>query len=339
MLRHLDLPIAILRFGIASLIIVACLPLLSLLPPLVQNDSRVLSVHDKNTTEESTLVFSDSPNVVTAGLTNGTSQASQTIDSVMDSTWNGIHKGSVGLYNGLRQIGSFSATTIKTCAVSTWKGALIVSDFVESGAYYLFNNLKNSAIFITRIPGYASKQIARIPSLYTYLRPSVYAQTATIEPLRSDTVQKYNLSPNMQPNNESGNPSASSSLWPINGRITAGFGVPHRPFQLYHTGIDISSGHQSGATAVKPFRSGIVEEVVWSRYGLGNHVVVSHGNGLTSVYAHLSSVAVSKKQPVNTSTILGQEGTTGLSTGTHLHFEIRENGKAVNPKDYIQENP
>jgi murein DD-endopeptidase MepM/ murein hydrolase activator NlpD len=125
-------------------------------------------------------------------------------------------------------------------------------------------------------------------------------------------------------------------IWPIHGAITTQFGVPHWPYQPTHTGLDISSGRSSGATAVTAFKPGIVVEAVRSNYSLGNRVVVDHGDGLTSVYGHLYSISVHAGQEVGTSSILGFEGSTGASTGTHLHFEIRVNGQSVNPKPYIK---
>jgi len=80
-------------------------------------------------------------------------------------------------------------------------------------------------------------------------------------------------------------------------------------------------------------------DVVVSKKGLGNHVVVDHGNGVTSVYGHLASIAVKVGQDVDTTTTIGQEGTTGVSTGTHLHFEIRVNGQATNPYRFISGKP
>jgi murein DD-endopeptidase MepM/ murein hydrolase activator NlpD len=72
----------------------------------------------------------------------------------------------------------------------------------------------------------------------------------------------------------------------------------------------------------------------WSG-GYGNLVVVDHGNGLSTAYGHMSSIAVSSGQSVAQGTVLGGMGTTGNSTGVHLHFEVRVNGSAVNPLGYL----
>jgi murein DD-endopeptidase MepM/ murein hydrolase activator NlpD len=131
----------------------------------------------------------------------------------------------------------------------------------------------------------------------------------------------------------------SDPVWPIHGAITTNFGVPHWPYQATHTGLDISDGQASGVTPVKPFRPGRVVDVVASGSGLGNHVVVDHGQGVTSVYAHLASISVKVGQKVAQGTTLGLEGSTGASTGTHLHFEIRVHGRAADPHRFINGQP
>jgi len=127
--------------------------------------------------------------------------------------------------------------------------------------------------------------------------------------------------------------------WPLNGQITTLFGVPHRPFQDKHTGMDISTGQRRGTAEIKPFKPGIVTEAIYSSKGLGNHVIVDHGNGLTSTYAHLNSINVQSGQPVTKTTVLGYEGTTGVSTGPHLHLEIRVNGVPTDPLQHIPGRP
>ncbi len=131
----------------------------------------------------------------------------------------------------------------------------------------------------------------------------------------------------------------SAPQWPLHGAITTEFGVPELPYEAIHTGLDISDGRVPGITPIKSFRPGQVLETIRSNGGLGNHVIVDHGSGVTSVYGHLNSIAVEVGQMVDIATILGYEGTTGASTGNHLHFEIRVNGRAANPHQFITGNP
>lgn len=132
---------------------------------------------------------------------------------------------------------------------------------------------------------------------------------------------------------------SSLSAWPLHGMITTEYGEPHRPWQTTHTGIDISSGQPSGRASVSPFREGTVTAAVRSSIGYGNHVIIDHGNGLTSLYGHMERLSVSPGQHVQIGDIIGYEGSTGTSTGTHLHFELEQDGRPINPRRYLAGNP
>lgn len=131
---------------------------------------------------------------------------------------------------------------------------------------------------------------------------------------------------------------STSAVWPMRGKVTADFGVPHMPWQHKHTGIDISSGKRGGAS-ITTFKKGTVSSTVYSGSGLGNHVIVDHGDNITSYYSHLSKINVKEGQTVAPGDVLGVEGNTGVSTGPHLHLEIRVNNKPVNPRQFIRGNP
>lgn len=126
-------------------------------------------------------------------------------------------------------------------------------------------------------------------------------------------------------------------LRPVSGRVTSPFGNRVHPIfkrTIFHSGIDF--GMPMGAQ-VKASNSGKVIYVGWYG-GYGKVVIIDHGkvNGVpvTSLYAHLSSYRVSNGASIYKGQVIGNVGTTGYSTGPHLHFEIRENGKPVNPKKY-----
>jgi murein DD-endopeptidase MepM/ murein hydrolase activator NlpD len=125
-----------------------------------------------------------------------------------------------------------------------------------------------------------------------------------------------------------GAPSSSGLVWPVNGAITSGFGPR---WGRMHEGLDIAGG---SGTPIAAAAGGTVI-VAGPQGGYGNLVVVDHGGGLSTAYAHLSSIAVSTGQAVGQGTVVGGMGTTGNSTGVHLHFEVRVNGGAVNPLGYL----
>ena len=88
-------------------------------------------------------------------------------------------------------------------------------------------------------------------------------------------------------------------------------------------------------TPIYAAKGGTVISAGWNNGGYGNLVIVSHGDGLTTAYAHMSQVIASVGQDVGAGTLLGLEGSTGNSTGPHLHFETRVGGTAVNPRQFL----
>ncbi len=115
-------------------------------------------------------------------------------------------------------------------------------------------------------------------------------------------------------------------IWPAAGIITQGY-------SFYHKAIDIASG---GGGPILAADSGVVTASGWDSSGYGNRVIVDHGNGSRTLYAHLRVLNVSEGQSVNRGDILGEMGSTGRSTGTHLHFEIRQDSVLLNPMDYLR---
>ena len=102
----------------------------------------------------------------------------------------------------------------------------------------------------------------------------------------------------------------------------------NQDFSFFHRGIDFEA--ETG-DSIKAIKAGKVVEADYTRDGYGNTILIDHGNGLTSRYAHLSKIEVKAGQAVTTNTDVGQVGTTGRSTGSHLHLEIRQNGFPLNP--------
>lgn len=99
-------------------------------------------------------------------------------------------------------------------------------------------------------------------------------------------------------------------------------------YALFHPGVDFGG---TLGTSIKPVKAGEVVEAQYSNVGYGNTVVINHGKGLTSRYAHLSKIEVNEGDNVTTNTEIGLMGKTGRATGSHLHLEIRQNGIPLNP--------
>jgi murein DD-endopeptidase MepM/ murein hydrolase activator NlpD len=116
-------------------------------------------------------------------------------------------------------------------------------------------------------------------------------------------------------------------VWPTQGVIT-------QRFSWYHTGIDIANRATPNVLAAD---SGTVVVAGWpDGYGYGNRVVIDHGNGYRTRYAHLQKIYVTVGQTVARGNAVGQMGSTGRSTGTHLHFEIMRNGVFLDPLSILQ---
>lgn len=124
-----------------------------------------------------------------------------------------------------------------------------------------------------------------------------------------------------------GVPSSSGFIWPVNGVLTSGFG--YRWGRL-HAGIDISA---PAGTPIHAAASGTIIFAGWMG-GYGNMVIIDHGGGIATAYAHMSSIWMSGGS-VGQGASIGGVGTTGSSTGNHLHFEVRVNGQAVDPMGYL----
>jgi murein DD-endopeptidase MepM/ murein hydrolase activator NlpD len=124
------------------------------------------------------------------------------------------------------------------------------------------------------------------------------------------------------------------SAWPVNGRLMGGYGVRSDPFSgegAMHTGVDISAPQ---GTPVKVTADGIVIHAGWNG-GYGRCVIVDHGNNYQTWYAHLSRMDVIEGQEIRQGEILGAVGTSGRSTGSHLHYEVRIGSTPVNPYRFL----
>lgn len=132
--------------------------------------------------------------------------------------------------------------------------------------------------------------------------------------------------------------STGSFMWPITGRINSGFGRRFHPIHhrtIMHTGLDIGGPNHGSIHAADG------GQVIWAGWkgGYGKAIMINHGNrgghNLVTLYGHLSSIMVSNGSSVSKGQVIGLEGSTGYSTGPHLHFEVRINGAPVNPLNYL----
>lgn len=153
----------------------------------------------------------------------------------------------------------------------------------------------------------------------------IVSETVTKEPVNK-VVMKGTKS---RPSKVVASRGSGTFIWPTRGRISSRFG---QRWGRLHAGIDIAN---SKGTPIYAAASGTVTFAGYSG-SYGKLVKISHGNGLETRYGHMSSIAVSSGSKVKQGQLIGYMGSTGRSTGSHLHFEVRVNGKAVNPLKYLK---
>ena len=131
---------------------------------------------------------------------------------------------------------------------------------------------------------------------------------------------------------------SNSFVQPLSGSITSGFGIRNDPFsgkKARHEGTDIAAAKGSEIIAAA---GGTVSFVGYEEDGYGKYLKINHGNKVMTLYAHCSKILVSKGDTVTAGQTVALVGSTGQSTGNHLHFEIRIDGKAVNTMWYLNYN-
>ena len=125
-------------------------------------------------------------------------------------------------------------------------------------------------------------------------------------------------------------PSVGGLMMPANGPVTSYFGYRYHPilhFTRFHAGVDIGAGWGSPIVAAA---DGQVVGAGWSG-GYGREVQIAHGSGIVSLYGHMSEIVAQPGSFVHAGQLIGYVGSSGLSTGPHLHFEVRQGGTPVNP--------
>lgn len=303
-----------LRFFAVGTLVIVCILLLPFLPHLLWIDPKVQAAGSTSA--------NDSPNAITRGMFNGADGLDRVASSTEQTVSNSFRAAANTVASSATKSGRFVANSVVSGVSLTGRAADGSVRFVARGTATVFRSMAN-----TSVVGAVIRPGDKMPVAVAEKDEPILAQAG-----KSNPIEAVNSQPAAQPQNE-------EASWPIRGTVTTEFGVPHWPWQPTHTGIDISDQKPSGTTPIHAFKSGVVKETIRSRSGLGNHVILEHSGGLTSIYAHLSAITVKIGQEVNESTILGYAGSTGASTGTHLHFEIRLTGQPVDPRKYISGQP
>lgn len=216
-----------------------------------------------------------------------------------------------------------------------------VSDLEESYAEvqdFLAEIDKSSAVYKNYISNLQAEKEAADKEIEELIKSYQATSQATTE---GTTLYASNSNPDST--NSSGTTkapynSSESWAWPLGSAscyISSGYGNRSASISgwSFHGGIDITGGVFN--KPVYASRSGTVIAAVWSNSGYGNYCVIDHGDGYSTVYAHCNSLSVTKGQYVTKGQHIANVGSTGNSTGPHLHFEVRYNGSKQNPLNYV----
>jgi murein DD-endopeptidase MepM/ murein hydrolase activator NlpD len=306
------------RYLFCSLLMVASLLILSLVLSMIDiGHAQATSVDTSNISPN------DDANIITDGFNTA-------LESATNAT--------VATLSAVQGVNSGAQRLTGVAIASTVDGGEYVAKGTYGVALVAMHGVGKSVAFAASLPGHAWHGAASVAHVSSFIRPAETDKTP-VPQIDPAVAKELAGSKSVNTNTPSVLADDTSPQWPIHGVITEEFGVPHWPWQPIHTGIDISDGAAQGVTPIKPFKPGRVIVVVHSNSGFGNHVIVDHGDGLVSLYGHMYSTAVQVGQLVDKNTTLGYEGTTGASTGVHVHFELDLNSQPVNPHQYVAGQP
>ncbi len=210
-------------------------------------------------------------------------------------------------------------------------------DAVAEAKQGLEKALQKSKVLVKRIEN-REKEIesqAKIKKkIYTTLRERRKEYERRVAELEKGSKQLEGLIQQKAKGGKASLGATGRMIWPARGRVVSRFGYRRHPLwggTHFHTGVDI------GAPYGDPVRSADGGEVIFSGWwdGYGKAIVVDHGKGIATVYGHLARIYVEAGQRIEKGQILGLVGSTGFSTGPHLHFEVRRNGRPINPLGFL----
>jgi len=217
--------------------------------------------------------------------------------------------------------------------------------FIKNTAFAKISSQAPVQVVPTDVPAQNNRPSAEYRAI-SYDRPPeseidiVYEGEAAKELLKTTTGEgKNQLEAQLQTVIKKSSPAFLPTLWAHFGKINNEFGFRTNPFgggsYEFHAGLDIDG--ETGDSIIAP-ANGVIVKAEWMG-GYGNMIEIDHGNGLTTRYGHLSRIGIAAGSAVQRGQFIGFVGSTGRSTGAHLHFEIRLNDKPINPRRFLQSPP
>jgi murein DD-endopeptidase MepM/ murein hydrolase activator NlpD len=158
------------------------------------------------------------------------------------------------------------------------------------------------------------------------IEKNIAARKQSLEVLKQQLKEQQNVAAI-----QAGISRTTPSIWPASGDVSSPFGMRWGGSD-FHPGIDIAN---DSGTPIVATADGVVTAAGWNSGGYGNMVDINHGNGIMTRYGHARQVVVSVGQQVKRGQIIAYMGSTGFSTGPHVHYEVQVNGQPVNPVNYL----
>jgi murein DD-endopeptidase MepM/ murein hydrolase activator NlpD len=187
---------------------------------------------------------------------------------------------------------------------------------------------------VRRLQAQAEEELVAAQNILNSINADIRSAEQHKDGLEAESSRLEDEIKALQETSGAGDTSPGVIGWPVSGPVTSAFGYRTHPIfgtKRLHTGIDIGVGY---GTPIVAAESGVV--ILAGGYGgYGNAVVIDHGGGLSTLYAHQSSIAISNGSRVDRGQAIGYVGCTGYCTGAHLHFETRDGGVPVDPMRYL----
>jgi murein DD-endopeptidase MepM/ murein hydrolase activator NlpD len=247
----------------------------------------------------------------------------------------------LALFGAISLFGLVSSYLRMTWKVADYNNLRTEVETLRARYQRLEHESKQKGVQLASLQTFASEISAAWGIQRSLEGPADISHEGRLIPTVKETLEEYNFlrSANLARLSRQANPLFHSgmlpSIWPVDGRVMSSFGHRSDPFSgegAFHAGVDISA--ETG-TPVKASADGMVASAEWGG-AYGRLIVLDHGNGLQTWYAHLSRFDVVPGQWVRRGQIIARAGATGRVTASHLHYEVRRQGTAINPHPYLR---
>jgi murein DD-endopeptidase MepM/ murein hydrolase activator NlpD len=247
----------------------------------------------------------------------------------------------LALFGGVSLFGLISSYVRMSWKVANYNNLRSEVETLRARYQRLEQESKQKGVQLASLQSLASEVSVAFGIRRSLEGPSDISSEGRLVPTIRETLEEYNFlrTANLSRDARRSNPLFQSNMlpaiWPVAGRLMSHFGRRSDPFSgegAFHSGVDISA---ASGTPVKAAGTGVVLSAEWSG-AYGRLVVIDHGGGIQTWYAHLSRFDVVPGQWVKRGDVVARSGATGRVTSAHLHYEVRRAGTAINPHPYLR---